>query len=506
MRPEQPQDATTAKILTGSYLSASGAVDEGTLNISQTFTTERFDATIQQLVNVGRAARCLGIGSMPDGIDSEIALITQDVRTNNIQRAVNRLSDLVDAQGQAFRKDIRFASINLMREYSRWNLMDITGTRPPEEISRLLSQIATRVLEVCEAFKGDQAPGISVNPIVRESTDGAAQRLGQETVLTDTLDSPSELPLSFDEGAVIEAHGIFRIHKSSRFRLEPLDIKVMPGKILAIVGVNGSGKSTLLDMLRGEIAPDGGLLFYPQLSPNPTDWSAIKSKIGFVAQRSRRWQGTVRENLEYACALHNLVGDANLEWTNRLIARHGLAPFENRKWAELSSGYRLRFDLVLARLHRPKLLILDEPLATLDPLSQQSFLFDLRQLAHRQGVAVIVTSQHLFEMEAVADEVLVLAGGKRIAVSEEDKHRFFEIWWPRTEFVSEERVRETFATHQPKLVKLGTTSCLIGFALRPELPDVVATAKQQGLTLSYIRNVTGSARVEMEQATSTLTG
>jgi ABC-2 type transport system ATP-binding protein len=446
------------------------------------------------------------MGSMPDGIDSEIALIIQDVKTNNIQRAVNRLSDVVEAQGQAFRKDIRFASINLMREYSRWNLMEITGTRPTEEISQLLGQIATRVLEVCETLKGDKAPRISNNPIGRESTEGTAQRLGKVTELTDTVGFPPELPLSFDEGAVIDARGIFRIHKSSRFRLEPIDQKVMPGRILAIVGVNGSGKSTLLDMLRGEVAPDGGLLSYPQLSPSPTDWATIKNQIGFVAQRSRRWQGTVRENLEYACALHNLVGDANLEWTDRLIARHGLAPFENRKWTELSSGYRLRFDLVLARLHRPKLLILDEPLATLDPLSQQSFLFDLKQLAHGQGVAVIVTSQHLFEMEAIADEVLVLAGGKRIALSEEDRHRFFEIWWPRAEPVSEERVRETFALHQPKLIKLGTTSCLIGFASRPELPDIVATAKEQGLTLSYIRNVTGSARVEMEQAISTLTG
>jgi ABC-type transport system involved in cytochrome c biogenesis ATPase subunit len=175
--------------------------------------------------------------------------------------------------------------------------------------------------------------------------------------------SPSGPPLGFAPGmpadgqrqrppdrfAVIDAIGVTRTYQSSAFSLQPIDVTVRPKQILTIIGINGSGKSTLIDILRGELAPDRGTVYYPLLSHDPHDWQTIRSKIGYVPTRSRSWRGTVRENLEYAAAAHRITGTSNTETVDYLIDRHGLKHYEARTWSELSSGYRLRFDLALAR-------------------------------------------------------------------------------------------------------------------------------------------------------------
>jgi ABC-2 type transport system ATP-binding protein len=171
-----------------------------------------------------------------------------------------------------------------------------------------------------------------------------------------------------NRNAAIDAIGISHTYIKSKFCLEPLDVTVNEGEILSIIGVNGSGKSTLIDILRGALAPSQGVVLYPRLSPNPNDWQTIKSKIGYVPQRSNRWNGTVRENLEYAAAVNHFRGDDNKDNVKYLLLRHGLEKFENETWRSLSSGYRMRFDLALARVHEPRLLILDEPMANLDLL------------------------------------------------------------------------------------------------------------------------------------------
>ncbi len=433
----------------------------------------------------------------------EISEIRKDLRRDNIKRALDRLSDLIEGLGRDCPREIRTISIQLMGEFARAQLWSTGDRLPSEDISRIIGNITRRALELCDALEDGQTPDKFTLP------DGS---VGSPAPLNPAPAPPQPLPEGpaaqqpFDGETIVDARGISRTFSASGFQLEPLDLKVRPGSILAIIGMNGSGKSTLLDMLRGEAAPDTGKIYYPALSRDKSDWTAIKAQIGYVAQRSLPWRGTVLANLQYAAAVHGIRGEDNIEWTSRLLARHGLTLYQDRQWSELSAGFRMRFDLALARINRPKLLILDEPLGNLDIVSQQSILFDLVQLARATGTAVIITSQHLYETEAIADELLLLAGGKRLVPQRPRKYAFFELYWPKGVVVPEEKVHEALADLQPVQVKMGTTLCLVGFATRPGLADVVGKAREQGLEVNYARDVTESARIDMEQAVMTSTG
>ncbi|MGH6754823.1 MAG: ATP-binding cassette domain-containing protein, partial [Bradyrhizobium sp.] len=364
-----------------------------------------------------------------NGSGDEISEIRKDLARNNVKRALNRLSDLVEAQGRACSKEVRTISILLMQDYARVELWQIGNRAPPDDISRIVGNISRRALELCDAIEDDQAQ-ISFTPPDKLVEDVVGSRTNGP-LLTGGTPSTSQPEPSFDVEAIIDARGISRNFGVSKFQLEPLDLKVMPGRILGIIGMNGSGKSTLLDILRGEFAPDTGQVSYPALSREVGDWTAVKRQIGFVAQRSPPWRGMVLSNLEYAAAVHGIKGEENVEWTNRLLARYGLTLYKDRRWSELSAGFRMRFDLALARVNKPKLLILDEPLGNLDPVSQQSILFDIVQLARSTRTAIIITSQHLYETEAVADEILLLAGGKRLVSYQPRSETYFEIYWPK---------------------------------------------------------------------------
>jgi ABC-2 type transport system ATP-binding protein len=422
--------------------------------------------------------------------------IRSDLRRDNVQRALNRLSDLIESKGNACDKQIRHTSILLMQEYHRAAYWKINNAYDPESISRIVGNISIRALELCDYLLGGQSP-VKLSPPVDPHGRPVSERSlalsqnGYQPYLT-----KSEY---LEKDAVVDAQGISRIFRSSGFQLEPLDIRVNPGQILAIVGMNGSGKSTLLDILRGEVAPDTGRVRFPLLSQPEGDWRNVRAQIGYVAQRSSPWRGSISENLEYAAAAHGIVGEENIEWTNRLIARHGLTNYKDRAWPELSAGFRMRFDLALARVNRPRLLILDEPLGNLDLVSQQSFLFDLVQLAKGGShTAIIITSQHLFEIEALADEVILLAGGKRV-VRTPAKQVYFELGWPTTATITEEAVSAALQPFEPVSVKVDTTSCLVGLKSQPRLAEVIATASERGLSLTYIRDVTNSALVEMHK-------
>jgi ABC-type multidrug transport system fused ATPase/permease subunit len=255
----------------------------------------------------------------------DISEIRNDLKRDNVERALNRLSDLVEACGPACDKQIRHTSILLMQEYARAALWKINNQHPPEVLSRVVGNISLRALELCDALVDDK-PSIeltaAIEPDPIASQDTPAFALPKETQRSNA----AQMMSGFETGYVVEAQGISRVFKTSGFRLEPLDLTVRPGKILAIVGMNGSGKSTLLDILRGEAAPESGKIRYPLLSQGRRNWTTIRSQIGYVAQRSSPWRGSVSENLEYAAAAHGIVGDENVEWTSRLERSRVLLP------------------------------------------------------------------------------------------------------------------------------------------------------------------------------------
>jgi ABC-2 type transport system ATP-binding protein len=190
-----------------------------------------------------------------------------------------------------------------------------------------------------------------------------------------------------------------------------------------------------LRVVLGDLKPREGQVSYPALSKDPNDWIGIKDQIAFISQFTERWHGKLRNNLTFAAAVYGRTGKENDELVDWYLQRYGLVDYEDATWEVISGGYRTRFDLVRALLSQPRLLVLDEPLAYLDIVTQQVFLSDLRTIASslQRPIPVIITSQHLYEIEAIADQLIILDNGKCLfsgyvdQISRDFEHKIYEI-------------------------------------------------------------------------------
>ncbi len=203
------------------------------------------------------------------------------------------------------------------------------------------------------------------------------------------------------------------VRVSPAFSLKDLSFSLGNGEILGVVGRNASGKTTLLRMILGHFIPDSGQLIYHNMGRGPTDWLGIKSQLAYVPQSPSPWQGRLRNILNYVTRTSGVPGEEVTERVDWTLARYDMSKYADASWDQLSGGYKTRFELVRALLTRPKLLILDEPLAYLDFIAIQRFLMDLRSLADSKEnpLPIIVTSQHLNEIEAIADQIMLLNDG-----------------------------------------------------------------------------------------------
>jgi ABC-2 type transport system ATP-binding protein len=220
----------------------------------------------------------------------------------------------------------------------------------------------------------------------------------------DRVMAPVQLP-DDDEPAVIAADLGVRYH--GRWVLSGCSFRVPAGAVVAVVGRNGSGKSTLLRLLAGLTRPDAGALTvlggptWPPAAQRPED-------VGFVGQDRAMYRGLrVREMLTLGRRL-------NPRWdheyaVNRL--RDRAIPLD-QKVGRLSGGQRTQVALVMALAKRPRLLILDEPLADLDPLARREVMGTvLMELAER-NVTVILSSHALADLSRACDHLLLVEGGQ----------------------------------------------------------------------------------------------
>jgi ABC-type multidrug transport system ATPase subunit len=214
---------------------------------------------------------------------------------------------------------------------------------------------------------------------------------------------------------VVSCTGLSKSYRRGDFALQDVSFDVRYGEILGIVGRNGNGKTTLFRLIVGELKPNTGSVGFPALQheSGAVRWSRVRQQIAYVPQELPAWYGSLKSNLHYEAAIHGIRGAANEQEVAFIIERLGLATEVDKRWHELSGGYKLRFSLARALVWKPKLLILDEPLANLDFIAQQVVLKDLRHLADslRYPLAVLVSSQHLEEIEEVSDKLLVLHRG-----------------------------------------------------------------------------------------------
>ncbi|MEL6593716.1 MAG: ABC transporter ATP-binding protein [Bacteroidota bacterium] len=217
---------------------------------------------------------------------------------------------------------------------------------------------------------------------------------------------------------VFSGRGITKTFVSPKFvfTLPELDLDLKLGEITGIVGENGNGKTTLLRIVAGDLEISGGNISYPAFDVAANDWYRIKQNIAFIPQALKPWKGFLKENLHFTAAIHGIRGEENEDQVDFIIHRLGLSQYEDALWSEISSGYKLRFELARALVWNPGLLIIDEPLANLDINTQEVFLQDLRYLASstQNPISILLSSQHLHEVESIADNIIFIKNGEAL--------------------------------------------------------------------------------------------
>ena len=224
---------------------------------------------------------------------------------------------------------------------------------------------------------------------------------------------------SLNHLVVFQGKGICKSYKSRsiKFTLSNIDISLKLGEITAVVGENGNGKTTLLRIIAGELTTTTEKLSYPCLTlNNKTDLYSIKQQIAYVPQSLPKWSGLLADNLNFAASIHGITGQDNEDEVDFIISRLGLERYKKATWNEISGGYKMRFALAKTLICNPKLIILDEPLANLDITTQLLFLQDLRDLANSSAnpKAIIISSQHLYEVENMTDNIIFMKDGQAI--------------------------------------------------------------------------------------------
>ena len=193
--------------------------------------------------------------------------------------------------------------------------------------------------------------------------------------------------------------------------VQDLSIQVEEGRICGFLGPNGSGKTTTLRMLCGLLTPDSGsgtCLGFDILAQA----DAIKVRTGYMTQRFSLYEDlTLAENLQFTARVYGL--DRRAERVDAALSRLGLTNRRDQLAGELSGGWKQRLALASATLHEPRLLLLDEPTAGVDPKARRDFWDEIHALAAK-GLTVLVSTHYMDEAER-CHEIAYISYGRLIA-------------------------------------------------------------------------------------------
>ena len=287
--------------------------------------------------------------------------------------------------------------------------------------------------------------------------------------------------------------------KKSNFELSNVNIELKLGEITGVVGENGNGKTTLFRLITGELAQDNGEISYPYLQTcEEIDWYSIRNQIAFVPQELDEWYGSLKDNLHYECILHDIKGQRNDEEVDYIIYRLGLSEHIDKSWHELSGGFKIRFALARALVWKPKLLVIDEPLANLDINAQLVIINDLRDLANSliNPVSIIVSSQHLFEIEGIADKIMFLKDGgqfyygKREDLGKNRTANTFELICP----VQLKDIEAVLKDLDILRIEFTGQQFIIKTALNVSYFDLLNALLQSRIEIIYFRNISLSVK------------
>lgn len=248
--------------------------------------------------------------------------------------------------------------------------------------------------------------------------------------------------------------------------VKDLSFHVRRGELFAFLGVNGAGKSTTISILCGQLSKDSGKVTVCGADTD-AQMHLVKRKLGVVFQSSVLDQPlTVRENLESRAALYGITGDAYRSRMKELAELLDFSDLLDRTVGKLSGGQRRRIDIARALLHRPEILILDEPTTGLDPQMRMLLWKVVTELRKKENMTVFLTT-HYMEEAAEADYVVILDSGSIVAEGTplDLKNRY------TGDFIT------FYGVQEEQLAALGFRCERIRDAVRVEIPDTAAATK-----------------------------
>jgi ABC-2 type transport system ATP-binding protein len=285
---------------------------------------------------------------------------------------------------------------------------------------------------------------------------------------------------------------------SSSFGLGPIDMELRQGDILGLVGENGNGKTTLLRSLCGELHPSDGVIKYHFEYEDAYD---LRTKLVYIPQRTDTWYGSMYQNLQFTASSYGYKPEENELLVELIIARLGLRKFRNHSWKSLSSGYKMRFEVARMLLRKPKILLIDEPLANLDILAQQTVLEDFKSIAKSpfRPLGIVLSSQQLYEVEKTSDQVIFLKHGKQKNLHDNKSNENqaevtknliieFESEWTQSQ------LGETFSQLKMISLQFNGGTYIVNFPQEVTLHEVMQLIVNHKIPIQYFRNISNSTR------------
>jgi ABC-2 type transport system ATP-binding protein len=198
------------------------------------------------------------------------------------------------------------------------------------------------------------------------------------------------------ETFAIEAENVVKTYGEIR-AVDGLTLRVAEGEIYGLVGPDGAGKTTMMRLMCGAVAPDSGSIHVAGW-PVPERVEQARSQIGYLPQRFSLYEElTVLENLRFFAEVRSLSGREWLPRSREILDFVGLGGFADRRAGQLSGGMKQKLGLAAALVHRPKILLLDEPTTGVDPATRQSFWQLIIRLISEGGHSVLVSTPYMDE-------------------------------------------------------------------------------------------------------------
>ncbi len=231
--------------------------------------------------------------------------------------------------------------------------------------------------------------------------------------------------------------------------VDKISFQIPKGSIFGFLGPNGSGKSTTIRMLCGVLTPTSGTgtVMGMDIEKDP---EGVKQNLGYMSQRFSLYEDlTVEENLDFYGGIYGLKKEVREARKKELIIMANLAGKEKSLAGTLSGGWKQRLALGCALIHKPSLLILDEPTAGVDPVSRRVF-WEIIHALSRQGITVLVTTHYMDEAES-CDIVGFIFNGKIITIAppqelikQENARNLEDIFISYVERITDTKVSSTF--------------------------------------------------------------